>query len=173
MPSDFELELLVAPTSKMRPECLGPLRPTDGTVSRMRHRVTAAFISKSRAGEVALQRFRLSASAPTRMHFRANAFYGARVSKNHICYAASHQRPPCESDLCYFSADRHFPLFTQLRRLARANGPKSRRMRTATASLGLSSAAKSRTLGMNSTPQWPKGRRLFLRGWQREIRTIG
>jgi hypothetical protein len=81
-----------------------------------------------------------------------------------IRHAASHQRPPCESALCHFSADRHFPLFARRQRLARANGPKSRRMRTASESLGGISVAKSRTVGLNSPPRRPTGRRLKLPG---------
>ena len=92
-------------------------------------------------------------------------------SDNSISVAASHQRPSCERGLCYFGDDSYFPLFARPRRLARANGPKSRAMRTASESLGGISVAKSRTVGLNSQSQRPEGRRLFLPGWGAGIRT--
>ncbi len=135
------------------------------------HGSAAAFPPKSRSGNVALQRVRQSGRAMTRMHFRANASCGARVRKNHICHAASLLGPRCESGLCYFGDDLDFPLFARLWRLARANGPKSRRIQTARGSLGGISVAKSRTVGVNSAPQRPTGRRLNLPGWGAGIRT--
>ncbi len=72
---------------------------------------------------------------------------------------------------CYFGDDRDFPLFARSRRLAHANGPTARRMRTATESLGGFSAAKSRTAGLNSESRRRRGRRLKLPGWGAGIRT--
>ena len=86
------------------------------------------------------------------------------ASDNSISGAASLRRPTCESGLCHFRADRYFPLFARPRRLARANGPKSRHMRTASESLGGISAPKSRTVGLNSVCLRRLGRRLFLPG---------
>ena len=92
-------------------------------------------------------------------------------SCNRTTWVGVQQRPPCESALCHFGADCYFPLFARPRRLAHANGPKSRGMRTASASLGGSSVAKSRTVGLISESQRPEGRRLFLPGWGAGIRT--
>ena len=107
----------------------------------------------------------------TRMLFPATSNCVMLYRQNRIPHAPSHLRPACESDLCHIGADRYFPLFARSRRLAHANGPKSRRMRTTTESLGGISAAKSRTVGLNSESQRPESRRLFLPGWGAGIRT--
>ena len=102
----------------------------------------------------------------------SRGFHGAAIERqNHIRYAASHQRPSCESRLSHFSAHRYYPHSARLRRLARANGPKSRAKRAAIESLGRISVAKSRTVGLNCAAQRPDGRRLFLPGWGAGIRT--
>ena len=91
-------------------------------------------------------------------------FSSAFVCFHRIPRTAPYQRPPCESALCYFGADRFFPLFARPRRLARTYGLKSRHMRSASESLGRISAAKSRTVGLNSKSQRRRGRRLNLPG---------
>ena len=85
-------------------------------------------------------------------------------SHRRIHHAPRHQRPPCESGLCHFSAGRYFPLFARPRRRARANGPKSRRMRTESESLGGISVAKSRTVGFNSESRRRQGQSQILPG---------
>ena len=114
---------------------------------------------------------RLPARAPTRMLFPTDRICTSFESHSRIRHARCHQRPLCESDLCYFSADRYFPLFAGPQRLARGNGPKSRGMRTAIESPGGISVAKSRTVGLNYAPQRRQGRRLNLPGWGAGIRT--
>ena len=97
---------------------------------------------------------------------------GATLKRqNRMRHAVSLRQPSCETGLSHFSAAAYFPLLARPRRLARANGPKSRRKRTATGSLGGMSAAKSRTPGLNSAPLRRQGRRLNLPGWGAGIRT--
>jgi hypothetical protein len=133
--------------------------------------LASAFRLRPHAAQVALPRVRPSARAPTGCCFRRARSAPTFESDKSISVAASLRRPTCESGLCHFRADRYFPLFARLRRLARANGPKPRRVRTGSKSLGGNSVAKSRTVGSCLESQRQQGRRLFLPGWGAGIRT--
>ncbi len=132
------------------------------TLPRLPRRPTCSRL-RSNIANVAPRNL-LPARPPTPMLFRVESIRVHFERQNRIHPAALSQRPPCEIRLSHFGADRYFPLLARLRRLACANGPKSRAKRTALEALGGISVAKARTGGPNSQPQRPMGRRRFLPG---------
>ncbi len=166
----FLLSLLKADSDGPKADSDGPAA-NDCIVSLVILWLGSRFGSGPHTAHVARPRAR-----PSPEHRPACCFRRARSANrfgtdNSISVAASHQRPPCESALCHFSANCYFSLFARPQRLARTNGPKSHLKRAAIESPGGISVAKSRTVGLNSVSLRRRGRRLNLPGWGAGIRT--
>ena len=105
------------------------------------------------------------------MLFRRRRRMARFQSQSRMRASADHQRPSCEIGLSHFCRTGKTRLLKRCQRRALGNGPMSRNERTESESLAGFYRGKSRTIGLNSESQRPRGRRLILPGWGAGIRT--